>query len=128
VIGGTELAGPLRLFFSPANPVYVDECAIVSRQLFGSCTATGAVEKVSVVDGDGEIEEGVMRKRERGRMYKRRKKTHRVTPNRSMSEAHGVWVFRGYSNTKGMVSRRSSIKGVRRGGPEEIKGNGRYDI
>lgn len=39
------------------------------------------------------------------------KENTQVTPNRSMSEAHGVWVFRGYSNTKGMGSRRSSIKG-----------------
>jgi hypothetical protein len=75
VVGGTELAGPRRLF-RPQIPS-IDECAIVSRQLFRFCTAMGAVEKVSVVDGVGEIEEGVMRKRERGRMYKRRKKTHR---------------------------------------------------
>lgn len=100
MIGGTELAGPLRLFFSPANPVYVDECAIVSRQLFGSCTATGAVEKVSVVDGDGEIEEGVMRKRERGRCTKGERKHTQVTPNRSMSEAHGGCGYSGDTRTQ----------------------------
>jgi len=38
----------------------------------------GAMVEAVVVGGVGEIrEEGVMRKGERGRMYKRRKKTHR---------------------------------------------------
>ena len=62
----------------PADPVYIDERAIVSKQRFRLCTAMGAMVEAVVVGGVGEIrEEGVMRKGERGRMYKRRKKTHR---------------------------------------------------
>jgi hypothetical protein len=109
VVGGTELAGPRRLF-RPQVPS-IDECAIVSRQLF------------SILYSDGSGGAGVGRRwcwRDRRRRdaetrarkdVQEAKENTQVTPNRSMSEAHGVWVFRGYSNTKGMVSRRSSIKG-----------------